>query len=112
MSERQWTLEAARAVLADVRERTARAVTEAESLAEEQALHAEDSEEGRELAERIETVVLRWAREMEALGLDVKGLWLVDFDSGAGYFCWRWPEERLEFYHGYEGGFAGRVRIQ
>ena len=112
MSERQWTLEAARAVLADVRERTARAVVEAESLAEEQALHAEDSEPRRELAERIEAVVLRWAREMEALGLDVKGLWLVDFDSGAGCFCWRWPEERLEFYHGYEDGFAGRVRIQ
>jgi hypothetical protein len=54
---------------------------------------------------------MRWAREMEALGLEVKGLWLVDFDSGSGYYCWQWPEERLEFYHGHDEGFAGRARI-
>ena len=49
---------------------------------------------------------------MEALGLDVKGLWLVDFDNGSGYYCWRWPETELAYFHGYEEGFAGRVRIQ
>jgi hypothetical protein len=112
VSDRRWTLEAARVLLPDVRARTARAVAEAETLADERALHAEDAPERRALAERIEAVVLRWAREMEALGLDVKGLWLVDFDSGAGYFCWQWPEERLDFFHGYEEGFAGRARIQ
>jgi hypothetical protein len=49
---------------------------------------------------------------MEALGLEVKGLWLVDFDNGSGYFCWKWPEEKLEFFHGYDEGFQGRTRIQ
>jgi len=49
---------------------------------------------------------------MEALGLEVKGLWLVDFDNGSGYFCWTWPEEGLEYFHGYEEGFEGRTRIQ
>jgi hypothetical protein len=111
MSERRWTLEAARELLPDVRERTARAVSEAEALAAEQALHEVGSERQRELAERIEAVVARWAGEMEALGLDVKGLWLADFDSGSGYYCWQWPEERLEYYHGYDEGFAGRGRI-
>jgi hypothetical protein len=111
MSERRWTLETARELLPDVRARTQRAVAEAEALAEEQALHAEDAVKRGELAERIEAVVTRWAREMEALGLDVKGLWLVDFDSGSGYYCWQWPEERLEFYHGYDEGFTGRGRI-
>jgi hypothetical protein len=109
MSERRWTLEAARALLPDVRARTERAVAEAEALAERQAAQAEARGA---LAEQVEAVVMRWAREMEALGLEVKGLWLVDFDSGAGYYCWQWPEERLEFYHGYEEGFAGRARIQ
>jgi hypothetical protein len=112
VSERRWTLDAAREMLADVRERTARAVAEAEALAEERSQHAGDPARQGELADRIETVVLRWAREMEALGLEVKGLWLVDFDSGAGYYCWHWPEERLEFFHGYDEGFAGRARIQ
>ena len=112
MTERRWTLEAARALLPDVRARTARAVAEAEALAEQQAQLAADAAERPALAERIEAVVMRWAREMEALGLEVKGLWLVDFDSGSGCYCWQWPEERLEFYHGYDEGFAGRARIQ
>jgi hypothetical protein len=109
MSERRWTLEAARALLPDVRARTERAVAEAEALAERQGAPgpARDA-----LAVEIEALVMRWAREMEALGLEVKGLWLVDFDSGAGCYCWQWPEERLEFYHGYDEGFAGRARIQ
>jgi len=25
-------------------------------------------------------------------GLEVKGLWLVDFDNGSGYYCWRYPK--------------------
>jgi hypothetical protein len=111
VSERRWTLETARELMPDVRTRTARAVAEAEALAEERALHEADTAARRAVEERIEAVVTRWAREMEALGLEVKGLWLVDFDSGSGYYCWQWPEERLEFYHGYDEGFAGRARI-
>jgi hypothetical protein len=49
---------------------------------------------------------------MEALGVEVKGLWLVDFDNGSGYYCWQWPEEGLEYFHGYEEGFEARSRIQ
>jgi hypothetical protein len=111
LSERAWTLETARELLPDVRTRTARAVEQAEALVAERARCAENSPERAALEERIEAVVTRWAREMEALGLEVKGLWLVDFDSGSGYYCWQWPEERLEYYHGYDEGFAGRARI-
>jgi hypothetical protein len=111
MSDKRWTLESARELIPDVRARTSRAVEEAEALAEERALHRTGAPERAALEERIEAVVARWAREMEALGLEVKGLWLVDFDSGSGYYCWQWPEERLEYYHGYEEGFAGRARI-
>ena len=42
----------------------------------------------------------------------MKGLWLVDFDNGNGYYCWRWPEPELAYFHGYDEGFDGRVRIQ
>ena len=62
----------------------------------------------RELA----SAVAAWVRAMEALGVEVEGRWLVDFDHGRGYYCWRWPEERLDYFHGYDEGFAGRVRIQ
>ena len=67
-------------------------------------------------AEQVDAQVAKltadWARAMEALGLDVKGLWLVDFDNGNGCYCWRWPETELAYFHGYDEGFSGRVRIQ
>ena len=63
---------------------------------------------------RAETddTVAEWARSVMELGLEVKGLWLVDFDSGSGYYCWRHPEEDLLYFHSYEEGFRGRMRIQ
>jgi hypothetical protein len=58
-----------------------------------------------------EQVVTEWAESVLQLGIEVKGLWLVDFDSGAGYYCWRHPEASLEYFHGYEEGFGGRVKL-
>lgn len=59
-----------------------------------------------------DAIVEAWAQGLHARGLEIKGLWLVDFDNGSGYYCWRYPEERLEFYHSYDEGFGGRMRIQ
>ena len=53
-----------------------------------------------------------WARTLGKEGLEAKGIWLVDFDNGSGYYCWRYPEDSLQFYHSYEDGFQGRMRIQ
>ena len=107
-----WSLDAATALLGDVRERTATAVAEVEKLLAEREKLAEDEPDRRELDLQIQRIISGWIRSMEALGLDVKGLWLVDFDNGNGYYCWIWPEERLEYFHGYDDGFAGRSRIQ
>jgi hypothetical protein len=108
---RRWTLESARAIFGEVRSRTGDAVAEVEELVARRGALREDAERG-EVETRIRAAVSRWIRAMEAMGLEVKGPWLVDFDNGQGYYCWRWPEERLEYFHGYEEGFAGRVRIQ
>ena len=56
-------------------------------------------------------IVTEWAESVISLGIEVKGLWLVDFDSGSGYYCWRHPEPSLQFFHGYEEGFRGRVQL-
>lgn len=61
-----------------------------------------------EVERQYEAIVKRWVGKMERLGLVVKGLWLLDFDTGDGYLCWRFPELRINHYHGYHEGFAGR----
>jgi len=112
VQKRSWTLDGARAVLGDVRRRTEQAVREADDWLARRDSAAAGSPEREQAERKVQEVVGRWAREMEALGLDVKGLWLVDFDNGSGYYCWRWPEEELAYYHSYDEGFAGRIRIQ
>ena len=107
---RQWTLEGARAVLADVRRRTERAVQEAEKLVLARERSAPDAQA--KIDAKIQSLIERWSSEMEALGAEVKGVWLVDFDNGSGYYCWKWPEETVDHFHSYEEGFGGRSRIQ
>ncbi len=110
-SNRRWTLESARAMLPEVRDRTAQAVPEVEKLLAEREALDSGSEQHAQIDARIRVQVGRWTRSMEAFGLEVKGLWLVDFDNGSGCYCWQWPEEELGYFHGSVEGFPGRVRI-
>jgi hypothetical protein len=98
--KRLFTYEEAAALLPEVQRITAVAVDEVEHLGESE-----------EMLEQYQTIVGRWAEEILRLGIEVKGLWLIDFDSGSGYYCWQWPEPGLQFFHGYEDGFRGRVQL-
>ena len=60
-----------------------------------------------EIAETID----RWQEKIEKLGASPKGLWLADFDNGKGYFCWKYPEADIQFWHGYNDGYSGRNSI-
>ena len=61
-----------------------------------------------EIERQYETIVKRWMAKMARLGLVVKGLWLVDFDTGDGYLCWKFPELKIGQYHGYHEGYTTR----
>ena len=98
MTRKIFSYEEATALLPEVQRITNDAVARLEDIAEDQV-----SEQHR--------LVSQWADAILALGIEVKGLWLVDFDSGAGYYCWRHPEPALEYYHGYDEGFGGRVKL-
>jgi hypothetical protein len=107
-----FTFDEARRLLPQVKERTRRAMEKIGEL--ESSVDDEDGpEEAKEKLEAAAHAVLHeWAAEIMELGVEVKGPWLVDFDSGGGYYCWKWPEESLEYFHSYEEGFSGRVRLQ
>ncbi len=111
-SERQiFTLQDAQALLPAVQQLTAEAVGRAESLADRISGLSETDPERARLAADLNEIVGGWASRLRSMGAEVKGLWLVDFDNGQGYYCWSYPEEILAHYHDYDDGFDGRMKI-
>ena len=110
---RVFTLQEACDLMPKVKELTKPVFELAASLAEElqEADEHEDETRAEELRERLQALVESWAEAIRELGPEVKGLWLVDFDSGDGYWCWAYPEEALDHWHSYEGGFSSRVPV-
>jgi hypothetical protein len=96
--KKTFTYEDAAALLPRVQELTAEAYAAVESLPEE-------------AVEQYQQIVADWAEALLSLDIEVKGLWLIDFDNGSGYYCWKYPEASLQFFHGYEEGFGGRVPL-
>lgn len=87
------------------------AVRELEELLDAETPPQEEPEIPHELVSDYQRIVSGWAESVLGLGIEVKGLWLIDFDSGAGYYCWKYPEPTLEYFHGYEEGFGGRMKL-
>lgn len=98
--KRIFTYEEAAVLLPEVQRLTDEAVEALDMIADDENSAA------------YQRVVGEWADALMAMGLEVKGLWLVDFDNGSGYYCWSHPEPSLQYFHGYEDGFRGRVKLQ
>jgi hypothetical protein len=112
MTRSIFSLDQARALLPQVKLLTADAVIRAEAVSAELQQISEADPAHEPLAETLREIVNAWAEAIRALGLEAKGLWLVDFDNGEGYYCWKYPEPAIVHYHSYDDGFAGRIPIQ
>ncbi len=108
---RVFSYEEALALFPVVRDRTDAAVRQVEAMVNQVQSRDEMELRKEELESAYRSIVERWTEEIESLGCEVKGVWLVDWDSGDGYYCWRYPEPSLGHFHGYEEGFAGRVPV-
>lgn len=105
---RRFTLAEARETLPLIKRLTAQAARELEPVAVGLRRQGLDGSELKAYEKDYERIVRRWAGKVERLGLVVKGLWLVAFDTGDGYLCWTHPEHDVDFYHAYHEGFAAR----
>ncbi|MEY4617237.1 MAG: hypothetical protein RJB66_2197 [Pseudomonadota bacterium] len=76
------------------------------------AQQLEDLQKAQQLEESAQALLERWESKVLKLGLAPKGMWLVDFDMGQGYFCWKYPELDIKFWHGYNDGYSGRRPIE
>jgi hypothetical protein len=37
---------------------------------------------------------------------------MADFDNGEGFYCWKYPEIKINHWHGYQDGFSGRILVE
>jgi len=77
-----------------------------------EAFPSKQSERAIEVETLINSLIEQWQNKIERLGAKPKGLWLADFDNGSGYYCWKFPETKIQFLHGYNEGFSGRKTIE
>lgn len=82
------------------------------------ALHAMAQARRNENLTEVDTMVAaaqaifnKWENKIQKLGLEPKGIWLIDIDSGEGLYCWKYPELEIKFWHAYEDGFSRRLPI-
>ena len=110
--QKTFTLESARELLPVIYRVTLESQKHVSSLVScLEAIREESSDKARELEARINQAVEQWQGKMKKLGVEGKGLWLVDFDAGNGYFCWKYPETSLDHFHSYTEGFQARVKV-
>lgn len=76
------------------------------------ARNDKDIDSVNKLESQVQALIQRWEGKITKLGLEPKGIWLVDFDAGNGFYCWKYPELDIKFWHAYKDGFTGRKPIE
>jgi hypothetical protein len=77
-----------------------------------ESVKSTNPDQARALEIEADQVVIMWQNKIKKLGAKPKGLWLADFDFGKGYYCWKYPETELKYFHQYDEGFSGRKLIE
>lgn len=108
---KNFTLEEANKILPIIRKITKETVDQFLFLEVKLKHHENDEQKYKEVENEVNALLNKWADKINKLGAEAKGIWLVDFNSGEGFYCWRYDEEKVEYFHSYEEGFSGRQLI-
>ncbi len=106
-----WTLKDAKKVFPIIYRLTETAYKKVEELKQKMNSIIPENEL-EEIEEQISKEIQLWILQMMEIGVEVKGLWLIDFDNGSGYYCWIYDEKDIFYEHDYYSGFAGRRLIK
>lgn len=98
-SRRIFTKEEAEGLLPVVRRITDAAAARACELQEQLGWIPPDEPLHMRLRAELDLIVRRWAIKLSKLGCEPRGVWLVDFDAGEGWFSWRHGDDALSFFH-------------
>lgn len=71
----------------------------------------DDQSKTTHIENQISKEIESWNVKVRKLGAVPKGMWRVDIDSGDGYFCWSYPESKINFWHDYKSGHSNRVAL-
>ena len=108
-----FTLEEANDLMPIIHRITSKHSLEAEKLM--QRLENLEESQGdliQKTEDELHAVVASWEAKVSKLGAEPRGLWLADLDAGDGYFCWKFPEKQIGFWHGYNEGYSNRVPVE
>lgn len=111
-----FTLAEARALLPVISRFTKTYSEKAQSLSEQVEKRSQGTagDVAADQAQEAEAIRLieDWQTKVQKLGGLPKGLWLVDFDSGEGYYCWKYPEPTIAYWHHYRDGYSKRIPVE
>ena len=105
LAEAQAILPVVRRITQEFSQKTELLISRLESISPTQ------TETINELEGQVNEFIKAWHVKIKKLGAVPKGLWLVDFDAGDGYFCWKYPEPDIAYWHSYQDGFSKRVPL-
>lgn len=54
-----------------------------------------------EMEQEIDNLIDEWKSKVIKLGAKPLALWTLGFDSGFGYYSWKYPEETVLYHQGY-----------
>ena len=67
-----------------------------------EAVDDKNTGEVNQLEEIVNREIRDWHKKIRALGAEPKGLWFINFDSGDGYYRWKYPDPDLRAWQPYD----------